>query len=91
MLFFAAATTYEQRFREGLIGPENGFLCAEEEPLRDIIEETIGRLTREARADPSSRADGDAFSQWLCKKIKAYNGVGLCDPSLHNMYPYPFS
>ncbi len=88
LLYFAAATTYEHRFRQGQIQPENAFLCADEAGLHEIVDRVIQRLTHDMALAPEDRGDPAEYDRWIAQQLQPYNRAGLWDPSLHNMYHY---
>ncbi len=81
MLYFAAATTYEERRAAGVADLE--FLCAHDQQLRAIVTHLTDRLQR-----VHSEAEVRAFCDELAAAIRPFNSVGLCDPSVDNMYHY---
>lgn len=81
MLYFAAATTYEERRAAG--DRNLDFLCANDGELRNVVTDLTGRLSR-VRSD----ADVQTFVDELATAIRPFNTVGLCDPAARNMYRY---
>ena len=88
MLYFAAATTYEQRrLSSENPRPHRSFLCADDPHFYSIVEccyTKIAALT----TSPCSREDIQRFSQNLEHDIEPYNTVGLFSPRIPNMYEY---
>ncbi|MBW3597620.1 MAG: hypothetical protein KY475_10130, partial [Planctomycetes bacterium] len=87
MLYFAAATTYEQRRLGGEISPGGGFLCADDEQLRAIVRQTRRRLEG-ALAQGEGALSSERFRQDVMQAIAPFDNVGLRDPSACNMYRY---
>lgn len=85
MLYFAAATTCEQRRGER---ESDGFLLANDVEFRGIVDRLYNELV--ALGPPAAAADSQVarFEQRLAAAIGPYNSVGLCDPSVRNMYRY---
>jgi len=81
MLYFAAATTYEERRAAG--DRSLDFLCANNPQFRAIVANMTDRLSR-----VESDADARDFSAQLAGAIRPFNTVGLCDPAALNMYRY---
>ena len=88
MLYFAAATTYEHRRAEGGWDPQAAFLCADDSQFRNVVESVWNRLQRVTDADGRTPAAISEFEQFVAKAIEPFNSVGLCDPSVQNMYRY---
>ena len=86
MLYFAAAITCEERRAAGHVKFADGFLCAKERPLRDIVASLRTRLDSAIRA--GTEAARKQFREELVRTIQPYNTVGLCDPACRNMYRY---
>lgn len=86
MLYFAAATTWEQRRSRGR--RDQGFLLADDPAYGQVVDAVTGELRTllAVAADvPELRA---RFIADLAKRIAPYNTAGLCDPSAQNMYRY---
>lgn len=81
MLYFAAATTYEERRAAG--DRSCDFLCANDAALRSIVSHLTGRLSR-----VQSEAEVETFAAELAIAIRPFNTVGLCNPAARNMYRY---
>ena len=78
MLYFAAATSYE-RARLASVGEfRPAFLLADDEQWLAVVRQMCDRL-REA-------CSIEQFEQEMIAVIRPFNVVGLCDPSLRNMY-----
>ena len=78
MLYFAAATSYE-RSRLACVGEfQPAFLLADDQQWLTVVRRMCDRL-REA---PSI----EQFEQEMAEALRPFNVVGLCDPSLRNMY-----
>ena len=81
MLYFAAATTYEERRAAG--DQSLDFLCANNPQLRATVTRLVSRLGK-----VESAADVDAFADDLADAIRPFNTVDLCNPTRRNMYTY---
>lgn len=83
MLYFAAATTFEQRFHSG----SKDFLCAGDDEFFSIVgglhDELIGRSPGDQQSVPTSR-----FVKRIREAIVPFNSVGLFTPEIPNMYAY---
>lgn len=78
MLYFAAATSYE-RARLASTGEfQSAFLLADDDQWLAVVRRMCERL-REA-------GNIEQFEREMVEAIKPFNVVGLCDPSLRNMY-----
>jgi FADH2 O2-dependent halogenase len=86
MLYFAAATTFEHRRRDGEFQPEMAFLCADDNEFRSIVGHLYERLKTLVHQTGANAAQD--FFQEVADAIAPYNTVGLCDPTVHNMYRY---
>jgi FADH2 O2-dependent halogenase len=88
MLYFAAATTWEQRRNHGKLG--NCFLLADDPEFVAIVDACTAHLHQLLAWQPTgeSTEDGGRFLDSVAARIAPYNTVGLCDPSVHNMYRY---
>ena len=81
MLYFAAATTFEE---SRAAGDRNlDFLCANNPQLRAVVTSLTERLD-----NVESAADVESFVDELATAIRPFNTVGLCNPSARNMYHY---
>ena len=82
MLYFAAATTFESRRRNGL---RESFLLADDEGFRKVVVEL-------ARTFPNSdKPSAVTVYEWAGRVeslIAPWNSVGLFRPSQPNMYWY---
>jgi FADH2 O2-dependent halogenase len=85
MLYFAAATTYERRRFRGQLGQSASFLCAADERLRQTVHNVRARLDERLR-QAVQPDEGAQFYQEVAAAIEPYNGAGLCDVSVCNMY-----
>lgn len=86
MLYFAAATTWEQRRSWGQ--RDQGFLLADDPAYCqtvDAVADNLRALLSPAVETPEARAQ---FIAEVSKQIAPYNTAGLCDPSVHNIYRY---
>jgi len=81
MLYFAAATTYEQR---RAAGQPSAYLLADESPWRERVDRVIAALPSKDAGD----REVIAFEELLKQEIEPYNSVGLCDPGCQNLYRY---
>lgn len=81
MLYFAAATTYEERRAGG--DRSLDFLCANNRELRAVVTSLTGRLSR-----LQAETDVAAFADELALAIRPFNRVGLCNSAARNMYRY---
>jgi FADH2 O2-dependent halogenase len=81
MLYFAAATTYEESRAAG--DRSLDFLCANNPQLRTIVTRLTARLS-----NVESDVDVEAFVEDLATSIRPFNSVGLCNPAARNMYHY---
>lgn len=81
MLYFAAATTFENRFGSG----NDNFLCAADERFSRTVEQLYDRHF----ASPVSSVDSSvSLVSQIREAIQAYNSVGLFSPKIRNMYHY---
>lgn len=78
MLYFAAATSYERARLANTSEFPSAFLLANDERWLAVVRRMCQRL-REA-------CDIEQFEREMVEAIKPFNVVGLCDPSLRNMY-----
>lgn len=82
MLYFAAATSCEERLRGGAAGAGEDFLLAHDRRFRALVE----NLTDAAgRVRPP---DAALFAEQVRQRLAPYNGAGLCDPARRNMYAH---
>ncbi|GAB4135203.1 MAG: FAD-dependent oxidoreductase [Planctomycetaceae bacterium] len=91
MLYFAAATTAEQRqFSTENISSrdDNGFLLADDEEFFKIVAEFHRRTEQIRQSEPPSYKFAREFERDLARTIQPYNSVGLCKSELQNMYRY---
>lgn len=78
MLYFAAATSYE-RARVASHGEfQPAFLLADDPNWLAVVQRMCARLRE--------RPDIEQFERELADAIRPFNVVGLCDPSVRNMY-----
>jgi hypothetical protein len=78
MLYFAAATSYE-RARLDASGEFSGaFLLADDPGWLAIVRRNWQRLREET--------DIERLERELAESIAPFNVVGLCDPTVRNMY-----
>ena len=91
MLYFAAATSYE-RARIASTGPfAPAFLRADEPGWREVVSRMWRRLQavlRELEGSTGKRRQAiiGSFETELANAVQPFNVVGLCDPTLKNMY-----
>ena len=88
MLYFAAATTYEHRRAEGGPNPQAAFLCADDSLFRSIVKSVLDRLQLVTEANGRNSSAISEFEHFVSNAIEPFNSVGLCDPSVQNMYRY---
>lgn len=89
MLYFAAATTWEQRRARG--ETRKALLLADDPTFVDVVDGCANDLRGLLTARPSAPDDASAvrhFAESIASRIAPFNTVGLCDPSVHNMYRY---
>jgi FADH2 O2-dependent halogenase len=89
MLYFAAATTSEQRRLAGELAPGEGFLCADDPAFCGIVERAW-HAVRDLASQPGATTY-DAVSRLvlnLATETVPYNRVGLFDSGARNMYRY---
>ena len=85
MLYFAAATTCEQRRAASEESIPWSFLCADD----DRFKRRVQTLRRELdRALASGPAEVSGFVDQVRIAIEPFNSAGLCDPAARNMYRY---
>lgn len=78
MLYFAAATSYE-RARLASVGEfQPAFLLADDQQWLAVVRRMCDRLREAPSIEP--------FEQEMAEALRPFNVVGLCDPSLRNMY-----
>jgi FADH2 O2-dependent halogenase len=85
MLYFVAAHYCEERERAGRAPPHAAFLLADEAAYREIAAAVC------RQAPQVSAGDGSAFTAQVRRLVAPFNLCGLCDPSRHNMYPFPIA
>ena len=85
MPYFAAATTFEQR-RVTDRRNAGAFLLADDDRFCEIVD----RLANTARrlTGGATHSEVSAFEAEVSAAIAPWNSVGLCDPSVRNMYRY---
>jgi FADH2 O2-dependent halogenase len=88
MLYFAAATTYEHRRIEEGMNPHAAFLCADDSQFRNVVESVLDNLPSVTKPDGRNAAAISKFEQFVANAIEPFNSVGLCNPSVQNMYRY---
>jgi tetracycline 7-halogenase / FADH2 O2-dependent halogenase len=88
MLYFAAATTSEHRRATGQLPRGAAFLCTDEAPFRELVEQAWAQVKRLAgQADPAEKSIAQV-EDYIATGLRPYNIAGLCDPSARNMYRY---
>lgn len=93
MLYFAAATTYEHRRLAGRSPAGAAFLCADDPRFCQVVDAVREQLIE--GVDMSDRENmATRFRDSVARAIAPFNLVGLCDPTVANMYrhtalPYP--
>jgi FADH2 O2-dependent halogenase len=91
MWYFAAATTSEERRRQGR-GAGDRYLQAQDPAFRAAVEAAYQRLVAMRRSGPAREIDRRAVDEYVrdtAAAIAPYNCAGLCDPAKKNMYPFP--
>ena len=81
MLYFAAATTYEQRRGQG--DAPAAFLGADDRQLAKLVDSIFETLPRVIESESC-----EEFAQQVSDLIRPYNHVGLFAPEVPNMYRY---
>ncbi len=81
MVYFAAATTYEHRRHAG--ETVDAMLCADDMQLCEAVRDAYDWVT-----NLDSTTTVDELQSKIADCIAPFNRVGLCDPSVHNMYRY---
>lgn len=91
MLYFAAATSYERArvASTGIFAP--AFLRADDRHWRAVVSKMWDRLQEVLLEITGVRGDErgpiiDRFETELADAVRPFNVVGLCDPTLKNMY-----
>ena len=80
MLYFAAVTFAETRYRTAGTNSSDEFLLAHDKRFTSVVHELTGTALR------IKPADAEAFARRVAEKIAPYNLVGLCNSARHNMY-----
>ena len=89
MLYFAAATRYEQQRMRTTSGQDHWFLCADDHEFCRMVEAFHSRVVSlGSRRRQASSAEIESFETDLATSIRPYDHVGLCDPEVRNMYRY---
>ncbi|QDU37325.1 Tryptophan halogenase [Maioricimonas rarisocia] len=88
MLYFAAATTYEDRRLNGRLAPGAAFLCADDERFVTVVERCRIRLLELLAAGPVTAERAAAYFDFVAEAIRSFNIAGLCDRGVRNMYRY---
>ena len=90
MLYFAAATTSEQRriqYRhKSNSRPE--FVLANDQAFLQVVEDIQQRVTVLSRTESVTQNESLLFEKKLASTLAPFNTVGLCDPAAKNMYRY---
>jgi tetracycline 7-halogenase / FADH2 O2-dependent halogenase len=79
MDYFAAAIHCEKRRRSGALGPEGGFLFADDAEFRAKVRRHYRLLTQ---------VDARELERQVACDLAPINVAGLCDPAKRNMYPF---
>jgi FADH2 O2-dependent halogenase len=79
MNYFAAAIHCEKQRRAGTVGPEGGFLFADDRTFTAGVRRHHSMLTH---------ADAEELRHEVARDLAPINVTGLCDPSKRNMYPF---
>ncbi len=87
MLYFAAATSYEQQRLDAGFNPERAFLCADHSGFRAVVRDTRHQLELALAAGGAPRS-AERFFQEVAQAIAPFNDAGLCAPAVNNMYRY---
>ena len=87
MLYFAAATSYENRYgkSDADISSHQIFL-AEDQKWVALVQEAYEQICQIAHSQ--NWGEPATFESFIREKIKPYNHVGLCDPQRASMYRY---
>ena len=88
LLYFAAATTSEHRRATRTMRPGAAFLLADEPEFRQAVEQAWIDVKSLAARPRLAECDICGFEQQIAQAVAPFNIVGLCDPSVHNMYRY---
>ena len=86
MLYFAAATTFEQRWLAEF-GRKPRFLCADDDGFVQCVSDLHNTLR--SLCETSARPDEarvEAFCKRVRDSIRPFNHVGLFEPAISNMY-----
>ncbi|MBD3672487.1 MAG: tryptophan 7-halogenase [Planctomycetaceae bacterium] len=87
MLYFAAATTFEQRWLgESLL--ESGFLLADDNRFREVVSDSKTELTELVSIPGLPDEAINQFSKQMKDRIEPWNSVGLFAPEVPRMYRY---
>ncbi len=84
MLYFAAATTFEKEYCNGL----NSFLCATDSQFHSMLDQLFHELVLNKNGQPHSFLSNDEFVDRIRTAIAPFNSVGLFSPKVNNMYHY---
>jgi len=88
MLYFAAATTYEDRRLNGRLASGAAFLCADDAELVGTIERCRARLREVLDAEAVTPEEAAEYFDFVAGAIQPFNIAGLCDRGVRNMYRY---
>jgi FADH2 O2-dependent halogenase len=83
MYYFAGAIHSEERREKGLAVERDEFLFSHHPPFREAFTRGYDRLLAEVGSPPSPE-----YERQVAADIEPYNMAGLCEPGMHNMYPY---
>jgi len=87
MLYFAAATRYEERRKQRAQKPGNSdlFLCAGDSQLWTTVH-CIAELAAQIGSRGFSDTEVERFEATVRRAIEPINTAGLCDATVNNMY-----
>jgi len=80
MVYFAAATTFEQRYHSG----SEDFLCAADGEFHGIVAQLFDELCSLNQSECTT----EQFVDHIRREIEPFNTVGLFEPEVNNMYRY---
>ncbi|MCA8989613.1 MAG: tryptophan 7-halogenase, partial [Planctomycetaceae bacterium] len=87
MLYFAAATTYEQ-IHLNETNPTSAFLCADNIRLNECLDEISLKLNEALEQKADHHKAAETYFDTVARSISPFNSAGLCNPQVQNMYHY---
>lgn len=92
-LYFTAATRYERlRIEDRDVGDDPsaipGFLCADEDGLRELARNARSRLADWPRDSTPDRQSVISLERFLRDRLAPYDEVGLFEPPMPRMHPH---